>query len=84
MVGFLPAPLVYGFVQSFFGDERSRWGMFAIMSTPIFSALFYMISYINIEEIQEEIKDDYIASHEITEMTAASVQDFEVRDLNSM
>lgn len=74
---------MYGIVQSFSGDERSRWGMFALMSTPVFSALFYIISYLNLKP--EEPKDVYIAQHEITEMTAASVQDFEeVRDLNSM
>ena len=76
---------MYGIVQSFSGDERSRWGMFALMSTPVLSALFYMISYLNLKP--DEPKDVYIAQHEheITEMTAASVQDFEeVRDLNSM
>lgn len=67
MMGFLPAPVTYGFVQSKYGDEQSRWGMFALMTIPVFSALFYMISYLGIEEKHENPKGNLKEENELNE-----------------
>lgn len=47
ILGFAPAPTVYGLVQGMTGGKKSRWGLVAVNSTAFFTLIFTILIFIN-------------------------------------
>ena len=45
LIGYIPAPILYGLVNDFTGGDDSRWGMVMLMSWSLFAVIALGVAY---------------------------------------
>lgn len=59
MVGYLPAPYIYGVVYQMNGGGKSRSGMFALQSAALASNLLLVVLYFKVKITEREEKNKH-------------------------
>ena len=70
LVGYFPAPVLYGLVCSATGGRRSRWGMALLMCMSAISFLFVFLAYLTTRKTvafaPESESDEQLVEHDIS------------------